>query len=160
MKKSMMHQMICLMTLSTTLLISNLSIAKTEQTMNTSPMTTTALTEKAIANTNWKTAFATANHAQVVFMNVSPATNPKNEIGMETHPFDQVIIIAAGHAKVELNGKTSMVNTGDMIFIPQGTAHNVINLNQNQPLKVISFYSSNDIPANSSYKTKADEPTS
>lgn len=114
--------------------------------------------EKAKANTNWKLAFLTGKHAQIVFMNISPQTNPNNEIGMETHKFDQVIFIADGDAKAILNDKSSTVKTGDMIFIPEGTAHNVINLNANKPLKILSIYSDTDIPANSVFSKKSDEP--
>ncbi len=123
-----------------------------------SPMVTTQIFEKAENNDNWKTAFATGKHAQVVFMNVSPETNPKNEIGMETHPFDQVIIVVTGKGKAVLNGKESLVAKGDMIFIPEGTPHNVINLVQDKPFKIISVYSSTDIPANSNFKKKSDAP--
>lgn len=52
----------------------------------------------------------------------------------------------------------SLVNAGDLIFIPQGTDHNVINLDQNKPLKILSVYSDNDIPDKADYKTKAEEP--
>ena len=123
-----------------------------------SPMVTTQIFEQAEKNDNWKTAFATGKHAQVVFMNVSPETNPKNEIGMETHHFDQVIIVVTGKGKAVLNGKESLVAKGDMIFIPEGTPHNVINLVQDKPFKIISVYSSNDIPANSNFRKKSDAP--
>src|SRR5262249_51558602 len=99
------------------------------------------ISDKAKKNTNWKTALLTGKHGQVVLMNVSPETSPKNEIGMETHKFDQIIYIAEGKAKAVLNGKESTVTVGDMIFIPQGTQHNFINLSTNQPLKIISIYS-------------------
>ncbi len=120
-------------------------------------MVAPSLFEKAQANNNWKTAFITGKHEQVVFMNISPETNPNNEIGMETHPFDQIIMIAQGNGKAVLNGRDYMVKTGDLIFIGQGTPHNVINLNSQSPLKIVSIYSSTDIPANAIYKTKADE---
>lgn len=109
-------------------------------------------------NTNWKLAFATGKHAQVVFMSVTPATNPKNEIGMETHPFDQVIFVVEGQAKAILNDKNAMVKSGDMIFIPEGTPHNFINLSKEKPFKIISVYSSTDIPAKSIYKKMSDVP--
>lgn len=112
--------------------------------------------EQCIKNENWKTAFLTGKEAQVVFMSVSPKTNPKNEIGMETHEFDQVIFIVEGDAKTDLNGKTDTVKTGDLIFIPQGTPHNVINLNKEKPLKIISIYSHTDIPAHSNLKKSTD----
>lgn len=140
--------------------VSMLSFANTEKntkenTMMNQATVTSQILEKAKANDNWKLAFATGKHAQVVFMNVSPSTNPANEIGMETHPFDQVILIVSGHGQAILNGKTSPVNSGDMIFIPQGTAHNVVNSDKQNPLKLISFYSNTDIPAGSVYKKKS-----
>lgn len=114
--------------------------------------------EKAKKNNNWKFAFLTGKNAQIVFMSISPDTNPNNEIGMETHKFDQVIFVAEGDAKTVLNGKSSTVKSGDMIFIPQGVAHNVINLDANKSLKIVSVYSDTDIPANSVYQKKSDEP--
>lgn len=115
------------------------------------------VSEQVKANSNWKSAFATADHAQVVFMNISPVTNPKNEIGRETHEFDQILFIIEGEARAILDGQESEVKSGDMIFVPQGTEHNVINVDSRRPLKVMSVYSSNDIPANSSYSKKSDE---
>ncbi len=114
--------------------------------------------DKVNKNNNWKTAFVTGKSAQVVFMSVSPKTNAKNEIGMETHKFDQVIFVTEGNAKVILDGKESIVKAGDMIFIPEGVAHNVINLNHDKPLKILSVYSSTDVPANASYKKNTDVP--
>lgn len=112
--------------------------------------------DKVKQNDNWKLAFLTAKDAQIVFMNISPATNPNNEIGMETHKFDQIIFVAEGNGKAILDGKVTMVKSGDMIFIPQGVEHNVVNLNGKKPLKILSVYSSTDIPANAAYKKKSD----
>lgn len=113
---------------------------------------------KVRANNNWKSALLTGKHAQIVFMTISPITNPKNEIGMEVHPFDQVILVVEGTGKAVLSGKTWSVNTGDIIFIPQGVAHNVINLSPNNaPMKIMSFYSSQDIPVKAEYAKKTDE---
>lgn len=122
------------------------------------PMIGTQIFDKAKANTNWKVSYATGKHAQVVFMSVSPDTNPKNEIGVETHPFDQVIFVASGNGTAVLAGVSSPVKAGDMIFIPLGTEHNVINKNAKTPLKIISVYSDTDIPANTTYKKKSDQP--
>lgn len=114
--------------------------------------------DKVKQNDNWKLAFLTAKNAQIVFMNVSPKTNPNNEIGMETHKFDQIIFVVEGNGKAILNGKISMIKSGDMIFIPQGVEHNVVNLNTKKPLKILSVYSSMDIPADAIYKRKSDVP--
>lgn len=120
------------------------------------PMVAEKIFDKAKTNENWKLAFATGEHAQVVFMSVSPKTNPKNEIGMEVHPFDQVIMIVEGNGKAELDGKTFNIAAGDMIFIPQGTKHNVINLNPDKALKLISIYSDTDVPPDSILESKED----
>lgn len=109
-------------------------------------------------NDYWKTAFITGKQEQIVFMNISPRTNPNNEIGDETHTFDQAILVVEGRAQCVLNGKTSKVKSGDLIFIPRGTLHNVINLEKDKDLKIISFYSATDIPKGVTYKTKADQP--
>ncbi len=112
--------------------------------------------DKVKQNENWKLAFFTGKDAQIVFMNITPATNPANEIGMETHKFDQIIFVVEGNGNAILDGKPTLVKSGDMIFIPQGVAHNVINMNKNKPLKILSVYSATDIPANSTYKKKSD----
>lgn len=122
------------------------------------PMVVQQFFEEAKKNDNWKTAFATGKHEQIVFMNISSLTNPNNEIGIEVHQFDQVILIVEGKGKAILNGETSLVKDGDMIFIPQGVSHNVINLDKKKELKLISFYSDTDIPKGAVYKRKADQP--
>ncbi len=111
--------------------------------------------EEAKKNSAWKMAFATAKHEQIVFMCVTPSTSEKNEIGMEVHPFDQVILIVDGSGKTVLNGKETDFKAGDLIFIPEGTQHSVIN--QGKELKLISFYSATDIPAGTVYKKQSDE---
>jgi quercetin dioxygenase-like cupin family protein len=119
------------------------------------PLIVKNVAEVAKKNTNWKVAYATGEQEQIVFMNVSTKTNPKNEIGVETHSFDQTIWIVEGQARAVLAGNESIVQAGDLIFIPKGTEHNVINIGKE--LKLISFYSMTDIPAGSVYKTKTDQ---
>lgn len=138
------------------LLSPSLMFAKTTSQALSEPTVTTKIFEKVKQNNNWKLAFLTAKNAQIVFMNITPQTNPKNEIGMEVHEFDQIIFIAEGNGKAVLNKQSSLVKAGDLIFIPQGVQHNVINLNQNKPLKILSVYSATDIPANSVYKKSKD----
>lgn len=148
-------------TLLMSILITTSSFSSSdESTVNNkiNAVITPQIFELAKKNENWKLAFVTANDAQVVFMNITPNTNPNNEIGMETHKFDQVIFVVEGRAKSVLNDKKSTVKTGDMIFIPQGIPHNFINLNAKKPFKIISIYSATDIPKNAVYKHKSDMP--
>lgn len=159
MKNNKWHKTVYLFAVSIAATLSSLSFAdlKTVDNKTINPVVIHQFFEKAKSNTNWKVAFATGKHGQIVFMNISPNTHSKNEIGVETHRFDQIILITEGEGRAVLNGNTSNVKSGDMIFIPEGTSHNVINLNKDKPLKIVSFYSNNDLPANSTYKRKAEE---
>lgn len=138
--------------------LTNIALADVSNQNIDTAVVVNSIFEKAKQNNNWKAAFLTAKDAQVVFMNITPATNSKNEIGMEKHAFDQIIFVVEGKGKAILNGKTTPVKVGDMIFIPQGVDHNVINLNAKKPLKILSVYSSNDIPAKAVYKKQSDTP--
>lgn len=140
--------------------VASLACAEEKQSIKEEiqPMIVHQFFEEAKKNNNWKAAFVTGEQEQIVFMNVSPITNPKNEIGKEIHQFDQVIIIVEGTGQAIIDGKTSSIKEGSMIFIPKGTEHNVINLDQKKGLKLISFYSETDIPKNAIYKKKTDQP--
>lgn len=120
------------------------------------PMVVRHVFEKTNFNDNWKVPLATGEETQVVIMSVSPKTNPQNEVGTETHAFDQVIFIISGQAKVILDKKEHLVKKGDMIFVPLGTPHQIINLNQDKPLKLMSVYSQKDMP-DVIFKKQADE---
>lgn len=117
------------------------------------------LFDKAKRNSSWKRAFITGKSEQIVFMNIAPDANPNNETGMTTHKFDQVILIAEGEGKVILNKTPSTVKSGDMIFIPQGVEHNVINEKGKKPLKIININSATEIPKKTVYNKIADVPT-
>lgn len=139
-----------------TILLSLTLIPSLSYANNINAVINSKIFQEAKQNDNWKTAALTGKHAQIVFMNVTTKTNPNNEIGMETHKFDQIIFVVEGQAKSILNGKESTVKEGDMIFIPEGTAHNFINLSKEKPFKILSVYSNTDIPAGSIYKKKSD----
>lgn len=142
-----------------TTLLSSASIGAAEPMPESEikPVVVKQFLAEAKKNKNWKTAIATGKHEQIVFMNICLRTNPNNEIGTEVHPFDQVILIVEGQGKVVMNGSTSLVQSGDMVFIPEGKSHNVINFDDGRDLKLISFYSKTDISKDAVYKTKADE---
>ena len=114
--------------------------------------------EEAKRNTYWKRAFATGEQEQIVFMNISPQTNPNNEIGEETHPFDQVIFIVEGKGKAMIGDQSTSVQEGDLIFVPLGIKHNVVNSNRKKSLKLVSFYSNTDMPKDAVYEIKTDSP--
>lgn len=137
------------------LFIASLLICSSVIAQDIEPMVAKKIVEQAKQNQNWKLAFATGKQEQIVFMSISPKTNPYNEIGNEVHEFDQVILIVEGTGKAILKGKETAVQAGDLIFIPLGTEHNVINTGTE--LKLISFYALTDIPAGSVFPKKGDD---
>ena len=104
-------------------------------------------------NDYFKKPLATASHAQVVIMAVNKKTNPNNQIPLETHEFDQVILIIQGKAEAHVNGQKSILKKGDILVVPQGSAHQIINLNDKKSLKIMSIYSANDMPASQELQT-------
>ncbi len=125
--------------------------------VNIPPMVVQGFLKKVKDNTSWKVAFATGVSEQIVFMSVSSTTSPHNEIGMKTHLFDQAILIVEGRGEVILNGTSQSFSANDLIFVPKGTAYNIINGDPKKALKLVSFSSAKDIPAGAVYETKMDE---
>ena len=81
------------------------------------------ISARARANTRFREVEATAPHSQVVVMSIPPG----GEIGEETHDtIDQVLVIVDGEADTVIDGP-SAVHEGDLILVPAGTRHNVVN---------------------------------
>ena len=76
------------------------------------------------ANQLFREVIATGPHAQVVVMSIPPA----GEIGEEVHDtLDQVLVIVDGEADTVVEGVATPVGEGDLILVPAGTRHNVVN---------------------------------
>lgn len=109
-------------------------------------------------NQMFRTAFWTGCHFQMTLMCIPPC----GEIGVEMHPdTDQVIRVESGNAilcmgacKEKLNLQCSL-NTGDAVFIPGGTWHNLINRGS-CPLKLSSVYAPPKHPRGTIHRTKDD----
>ena len=109
-------------------------------------------------NQNFRTAFWTGCHLQMTLMNIPACC----EIGLEMHPdTDQFIRVESGQAFVcagTCKGKLDFqccLNTGDGIFVPAGTWHNVRNTG-NCPLKLSSIYAPLHHPKGTVHRAKAD----
>lgn len=109
-------------------------------------------------NQNFRTAFWTGCHLQMTLMSIPIC----REIGLEMHPdTDQFIRVECGQAIVcggtckEKMDFQYCLNTGDGIFVPAGTWHNVCNTG-NCPLKLSSIYAPPHHPKETVHCTKAD----
>ena len=103
-------------------------------------------------NNNYHQEIATAQYSQVVLMNI----RPQEEIGEEVHPnTDQLLVFVSGTGKAILNGETSSINPGDLILVPAGTRHNIINAGI-ENLKLYTIYAPPHHKPGTVHTTKAE----
>ena len=89
-------------------------------------------------NTNFRRVIYTAKHCQLVLMSLQP----KEEIGMETHPEnDQFLRFEGGSGTVFIDENKYEVADGDAVIVPAGARHNVVNMSETESLKIYTIYS-------------------
>ena len=96
----------------------------------------------------------TGTYAQLVLMCLQPG----EEIGNEVHGnVDQFFRIEEGEAKfIFPNGEEHKVHGDDVVIVPAGTYHNVINTSKEKPLKLYTIYSPPNHPDGTIHKTKVE----
>lgn len=87
-------------------------------------------------NTNFRQVIYTAAHCQLVLMQLQP----NEEIGQEVHDGDQFFRFESGEGKAILDGVEHPLKDGDVVIIPAGTQHNIINTSDSSPLKLYTIY--------------------
>lgn len=106
-----------------------------------------------IGNTNFRKVIFTAPHSQLVLMSLLPG----EEIGMEVHPdIDQFFRFEAGQGKAVLNGEELVFKANDVVIVPAGTNHNIVNPSMIEPLKLYTVYSPANHPEGTIHATKAE----
>lgn len=107
-----------------------------------------------LSNSFFRQVLFTGTHAQLVVMSLKP----NEEIGNEVHNgVDQFFRIEKGAGKFVLNGtEEHLVTDGDVVVIPAGTYHNVINTSMTEELKLYTIYSPPNHPDGTVHKTKAE----
>lgn len=116
------------------------------------------LAQTARQNSFFRRVLWTGKHLQLTVMCIPF----RGEIGMELHPdTDQLIRIEDGQATVRMGQCREQItfqrclHTGDVILVPRGTWHNVINTG-NRMLKLSSVYTPPHHPKGTIHRTKAD----
>ena len=116
------------------------------------------IAKEAMKNTNFRTTVWTGCYAQMTLMCISE----NSDIGLEIHEdTDQLIRIESGTAQVKMGcNKNNLdccwnVCMGDVVFVPAGVWHNVINTG-NQVLKLSAVYTPPHHPAGTIHRTKKD----
>jgi len=91
-------------------------------------------------NTNFRKVLFTGTRSQLVVMDIPMG----GEVGEETHQYvEQTLFFLSGTGKAILDGKSSVVNAGDVVVVTPGTKHNFINTGSDD-LKIYTVYA----PAN------------
>ncbi|MFZ2310892.1 MAG: cupin domain-containing protein [Patescibacteria group bacterium] len=91
-----------------------------------------------LMNENFRQVLYTGKHSQLVVMSLSPM----EEIGLEVHEdSDQFFRFEMGTGRVIIDGVEQIVGDGDVIIIPAGAKHNIINTSEVEPLKLYTIYS-------------------
>jgi mannose-6-phosphate isomerase-like protein (cupin superfamily) len=107
-----------------------------------------------LKNTYFRQVLFTGKYNQLVLMCLQPG----EEIGDEVHPnVDQFFRLEAGEAKFVFNEtEEHLVHDADVVIVPAGTFHNVINTSSTEALKLYTIYSPPNHPAGTVHKTKAE----
>jgi len=98
---------------------------------------TSNIEKKTLKNKNFRKVLYTANHLQLVLMSLKPG----EEIGEEIHETsDQFFRFEGGKGKCIIDGNEYQVKNDDVIIVPAGAKHNVINTHKKDALKMYTIY--------------------
>jgi len=105
-----------------------------------------------LENKNFRKVLYTGKHLQLVLMSLKVG----EEIGAEIHPGnDQFFRFESGSGKCVIDGNDYKVKEGDVIIVPAGAKHNVINIGVNE-LKMYTLYGPPNHQDGTIRKTKED----
>jgi mannose-6-phosphate isomerase-like protein (cupin superfamily) len=94
--------------------------------------------ELAQKNNDFRRVLYTGHNVQLVLMSLKPG----EEIGMEVHPDnDQFFRFEEGQGKVVVDENEYEVEDDDVVIVPAGAAHNVVNTAEDEDLKLYTLYS-------------------
>ncbi len=106
----------------------------------------TNIENDSLENTNFRKVLYTGKQLQLVLMSLKPG----EEIGEETHHHnDQFFRYESGSGKCIIDDTEYLVEDGDVIVVPAGAKHNVINTDSKTALKMYTIYA----PPNHQYET-------
>ena len=98
----------------------------------------TNIETQTLENTNFRKVLHTSEFQQLVVMSIPV----DGEIGQEVHDEnDQFIRIESGEAEATIDGRKIKLGDDDVIIIPKGAEHNVVNTSKDSDLKLYTIYS-------------------
>ncbi len=113
----------------------------------------TNIETQTLENDNFRKVLYTSTQQQLVVMSIPVG----GEIGQEVHnENDQFIRVESGEAEALIDGRKIKLGDDDVIIIPRGAEHNVINTSSDKDLKVYTIYSPPHHADGTVHKTKAE----
>lgn len=98
----------------------------------------TNIEKQTLENSNFRKVLHTSEFQQLVVMSIPV----DGEIGQEVHDEnDQFIRVESGEADATIDGRKITLGDDDVIIIPKGAEHNVVNTSANKDLKLYTIYS-------------------
>lgn len=97
----------------------------------------TNIKKDTLNNTNFRKVLYSGLHLQLVLMSLQPGEDIGEEIHAEN---DQFFRFEGGEGKCFIDGNEYIVGDGDVLIIPAGALHNVINTSSTEPLKLYTLY--------------------
>ncbi|MCC7304190.1 cupin domain-containing protein [bacterium] len=105
-----------------------------------------------LQNKNFRKVLYTGTYMQLVVMSLQPG----EEIGVEVHPnVDQFFRVEEGLATVIINGEEQIIVDDDVVIVPAGAEHNIINTGT-EVVKLYTIYAPPNHPEGTIHATKAD----
>lgn len=109
--------------------------------------------QQTLENEYFRKVLFTGKNMQLVLMTLQP----NEDIGMEVHDgHDQFFRFEAGTGKVIIDGTEYDVKDGDVIIVPAGAQHNIINVSPTETLKLYTIYAPPEHADGTVHATKAD----
>jgi mannose-6-phosphate isomerase-like protein (cupin superfamily) len=88
-------------------------------------------------NANFRKVLYTSSHLQLVLMSLQPG----EQIGSEVHHnVDQFFRIEEGNGIFMIDAKEYTIQQGDVVIVPAGARHNIINVDDASALKMYTIY--------------------
>ncbi len=98
----------------------------------------TNIEKDGVENNNFRKVLYTGKHSQLVLMSLKPL----EDIGSEVHPDnDQFFRFEKGTGKCIINDTEYELKDGDVIVVPAGAEHNIMNTSASEDLKLYTIYS-------------------
>lgn len=101
------------------------------------------------SNTDFRRVLYSTDRTQLVVMSVGVG----EDIGMEVHDLDQVLVFVSGQGDTILEGSKAPVGPGDAVVVPAGAMHNVLNTGD-EPLKLYTIYAPPEHADGTVHKTR------